>query len=158
MQRGWPLELRPHLPLFYHPLTVGDCGTGWNDTLCKLKYPAIHRPKCHCAHHKSHTYYAGITFGSRGESPPTTLCVCVCVRACVCVCVWCVRDPWTGLSVRTVSGRDLRASPRGSRKKPKLGHLKDDEQTFFCDSLEGVLRNLKKLSLVFRTHVGRKGR
>jgi hypothetical protein len=64
----------------------------------------------------------------------------VCVRARVRA-----REPWTGLSVRTVSGRDLRASPRGSRKKPKLGHLKDDGQTFFCDSLEGVLRNLKKI-------------
>jgi hypothetical protein len=50
----------------------------------------------------------------------------VCMRVCTYV-----REPWTGLSVRTVSGRGLRASPRGSRKKPKLGHLKDDEQIFF---------------------------
>lgn len=73
MQRGRPLELSPHLLLFYHPLMVGDCGTWWNDTLCRLRYPSIHRPKCHCTHHRSHLYYAGITFGSRGESPLPTI-------------------------------------------------------------------------------------
>ena len=52
---------------------------------------------------------------------------------CVCVCV-CARtrtlDRTVG-SPRTVLGRGFRASPRGSQKKSKLGHLKDDEQTFF---------------------------
>ena len=70
----------------------------------------------------------------------STVSLSVCV--CVCVCVY-VREPWTGLSVRTVSGRGLRASPRGSRKKARLGHLKDGEQTIFCGNLECVLRNLK---------------
>ena len=80
MQRGRPLEL-----LFCQPLMVGDSGTWWNDTLCKLKYPAIHRSKCHCAHHKSHMYYAGITFGSAREEPAAycmrVLSVCVCTYA-----------------------------------------------------------------------------
>jgi hypothetical protein len=77
MQRGRPLELRPHLLLM-----VGDCGAWWNDTLCKLKYRAVRRPKCHCTHHKSHI--SSITFGSpRGE--PAAYCMrvlslCVYVR------------------------------------------------------------------------------
>jgi len=89
MQRGRPLELRPHL-LFHRPLMVGDSGTWWNDTLCKLKYPAVHRPKCHWAHHKSHMYHAVITFGwPRGEPAAYSMRVLS-----VCVCMY-VRELWT---------------------------------------------------------------